>query len=173
MADISAIFGSLLIFGIAFPGLLMTGWLLFPASVGRARARLELTPWRCFWFGLIMTVLAAIPIIILLALPFGPAKFLGWVLLFLILAVSVLGSAGIVLNMSESLMRKSNASPAVAFLMSAIVLELAVFFPLIGWFLVFPGILVSALGATGFALLRWAPRVTPAPAVEPQLAPAV
>ena len=37
MADLTAVFGFLLLFGIAFPGLLTTWWLLFPGLVGRAQ----------------------------------------------------------------------------------------------------------------------------------------
>jgi uncharacterized protein involved in cysteine biosynthesis len=160
MADVSAIFGSLLIFGIAFPGMLTAWWLLFPASVERARMRLDQTPWQCFWFGGILTAAAVIPTVILLALPFGPAKFIGWTLIVIVLAFSSLGSAGIAAKMGERFAQQSNASPAAAFVRGAIALELAVFFPVLGWFLVFPLTIVAALGATGFALLRWVPKKT-------------
>lgn len=166
MADISAIFGSLLIFGIAFPGLLTAWWLLFPATVERAQTRLDQTPWQCFWFGGILAAAAVIPIVILLILPFGPAQFLGWALMVIVLAVSSLGSAGIAAKMGNRLVETSHASPAAAFVRGAIALELAVFFPLLGWLLVFPLTIVTALGATGFALLRWVPKTTPAKVVE-------
>lgn len=166
MADISAIFGSLLIFGIAFPGLLTAWWLLFPATVERAQTRLDQTPWQCFWFGGILTAAAVIPIVILLILPFGPAQFLGWALMVIVLAVSSLGSAGIAAKMGNRLVETSHASPAAAFVHGAIALELAVFFPLLGWLLVFPLTIVTALGATGFALLRWVPKTTLAKVVE-------
>ncbi len=166
MADISAIFGSLLIFGIAFPGLLTAWWLLFPATVERAQTRLEQTPWQCFWFGGIITAAVVIPTVILLVLPFGPAKFLGWTLMMVTLAVSSLGSAGIAAKMGKRLVETSHASPAAAFVRGAIALELAVFFPLLGWLLVFPLTIVTALGATGFAVLRWAPKTAPAKVAE-------
>lgn len=166
MADISAIFGSLLIFGIAFPGLLTAWWLLFPATVERAQTRLDQTPWQCFWFGGILTAAAVIPIVVLLILPFGPAQFLGWTLIVVVLAVSSIGSAGIAAKMGKRLVETSHASPAAAFVRGAIALELAVFFPLLGWLLIFPLTIVTALGATGFALLRWVPKTAPAKVVE-------
>jgi hypothetical protein len=166
MADISAIFGTLLIFGIAFPGLLTAWWLLFPATVERAQTRLDQTPWQCFWFGGILTAVVVIPAVILLVLPFGPAQFLGWTLIVLTLAVSSLGSAGIAAKMGQRLAQQSTASPAAAFVRGAIALELAVFFPLLGWLLVFPLTIVTALGATGFALLRWAPKTTTTKVIE-------
>ena len=153
MADISAIFGSLLFVGISFPGLLTSWWLLFPATVQRAQTRLERNPWKCFWLGGVISAAIILPTVILLSLPFGPAKFLGWSIIALTLAVSSLGSAGIAATMGERLAQKSNTSPATAFVFGAIALELAVVFPVLGWFLVLPLSTVTALGATGFALL--------------------
>lgn len=169
MADIYAIFGSLFIIGITFPGMLTAWWLFFPSAVERARLRLEHTPWQCFWLGAGLAFLLAVPTIILLALPSGPAKFIGWSLIVIVLTVSSLGSAGIAAKMGERLEQKSNLKPAPAFVQSAVLLELAVFFPLFGWFLALPLAVLTALGATGFALLRWLPRVKPAqiPAAEP------
>jgi hypothetical protein len=167
MADVSAIFGVLLIFGIAFPGMLISWWLLFPSTVERARLRLERTPWQSFWFGGILTAAFVIPVIILLALPFGLAKFLGWATVAVVLTLSSLGAAGIAAKMSERIAQISTASPFSAFLRGAIALELAVFFPVLGWFIIFPLTIVTSIGATGFALLCWSPRPIQAPAASP------
>jgi uncharacterized protein involved in cysteine biosynthesis len=161
MADISAIFGILLLVGIAFPGMLTAWWLLFPVTVERARVRFERTPWQSFWFGGVITAVVVIPTVILLALPFGPAKFVGWSIIILVLGFSSLGSAGIAAKMGETLVRRSNANPASAFVCGAVALELAVVFPVVGWLVVFPLIVVTALGAAGFALLRWQPKAAP------------
>jgi hypothetical protein len=167
MADVSAIFGVLLIFGVAFPGMLIAWWLLFPATVERARLRLESTPWQSFWFGGVLTALFIIPTVILLALPFGPAKFLGWATIAVVLVLSSLGSAGIAAKMGERIVQKSTASPFSAFLRGAIALELAIFFPVLGWFIVMPLTIVTSIGSTGFALLHWSPRVIQAPSASP------
>jgi len=166
MADISAIYGSLLIIGIAFPGMLSAWWLLFPASVERARLRLDQTPWQCFWLGGIISAGVVIPTVILLALPFGPAKFIGWTLIALVLTISSLGSAGIVAKMGARLAQSSQSSPAGAFVRAAIALELAILFPVLGWLLVLPLTIVTALGAAGFALLRWSPKTAALPTPE-------
>ncbi len=170
MADISAIFGSLLIIGITFPGMLSTWWLLFPTSVERAQTRLDQTPAQCFWFGGVLTAIALVPILVLLMLPFGPAQFIGWALIVILLTISSLGSAGIAARMGARLTQQSNISPAAAFLRSAIALELAVFFPVIGWIIVLPLTIVTALGATGFALLRWSPKTVSTPVINPAVA---
>lgn len=158
MADMIALFGSLLVLGITFPSLLATWWLLFPATVDRARLRLEQTPWRCFWFGGILLAGLTIPIVILLLLPYGPSKFIGWSLIVLALSISSLGAAGIASKMGERIGQTSSAGPAASFLRGALLLELGVFFPVIGWFIAMPLLMVVSLGATGFALLHWMPR---------------
>ena len=158
MADISAIFFILLILGIAFPAMLTAWWLLFPAVVARSQARVEKTLTRTFWMGLVIVIVLAIPILILLALPFGPAKFLGWVLLAASLALSSVGSAGMAAHLANRLAQQSKITPLGAFVRGAVLLELAAFFPVIGWLFLWPLFLITAFGATGFALLNWMPR---------------
>jgi len=159
MADISAIFFILLIISIAFPSMLTAWWLLFPSVVARAQTRVEKTLSRTFWLGLVIVIALTIPIVILLALPFGPAKFLGWILLAGSLALSSIGSAGIAAHFGERMKQTgNNYSPLSAFLRGSIILELAAFFPVLGWFFLWPLALIIAFGATGFALLNWMPR---------------
>jgi hypothetical protein len=158
MADISAIFFILLIVGIAFPAMLTAWWLWFPALIGRAQTRVEKTLPQTFWLGLVIMIGLAIPIVILLALPFGPAKFLGWILLAASLAFSSIGSAGIAAHLAYRLTQHGNVTASGGFVRGAVVLELAAFFPIIGWFFLWPLLLITAFGATGFALLNWLPR---------------
>jgi len=173
MANITAVFGILFILGVAFPGLLSAWWLLFPATVERARLRLDRTPWRCFWLGGVLTAMLSVPIGVLLALPFGPAKFTGWVLVAIALAFSALGAAGLASKMGDRLAARANAAltPAGAFVRGAIALELAAVFPFIGWFLLIPLTIVTSLGATAFALLRWMPRAIPLPEGDREATP--
>jgi hypothetical protein len=167
MADIAAVFGILISLGIAFPGMLAAFWLLFPATVERARLRLERTPWQCFWLGGVILALTVIPVVVLLALPFGPAKFLGWSLIVVIVSLSSIGFAGIAAKMGERLAgRSAGSSAAAAFVRGAVALELAMVFPAFGWFMIMPLAIVVALGATGFALLHWVPKKAAIPAPE-------
>ncbi len=163
MADVSAIFGILLTLGIVFPGLLTAWWLLFPATVERARLRLDHSPWSCFWLGGVITAVLVVPVVILLALPIGPAKLAGWGLIFLTLTFASLGAAGLAAKMALRLQARGEntvVSPG-AFVRAAIALELAAAFPVIGWFVLIPLAIVTALGATVFALLRWVPARAP------------
>ena len=169
MADISAIFFILLILGIAFPAMLTAWWLLFPSIVTRAQLRVEKTFTRTFWMGLVILVALAIPIVLLLALPFGPAKFTGWVLLAAALSLSSIGSAGIAAHLANRLSQQSNVSALGAFVRGAVLLELAAFFPVIGWLFLWPLFLITAFGATGFALLNWMPREKTQPSAATSL----
>jgi hypothetical protein len=161
MADISAIFFILLIIGIAFPAMLTAWWLLFPTVVSRAQSRVDKTPWGTFGMGLVILIAVTIPIVILLALPFGPAKFAGWILLAAALAVSSIGSAGIAAHLGARLARQSNFSALSGFVRGSVLLELAAFFPVLGWFFIWPLTIIMAFGATGFAFLNWMPREKP------------
>ena len=167
MADISAIFFILLIVGVAFPAMLTAWWLLFPALVTRAQTRVDKTPWGTFWLGLVVVIAITIPIVILLARPFGPAKFIGWILLAACLALSSIGSAGIAAHIGARLTRQSNLSALNGFMRGSVILELAAFFPVLGWFFIWPLLLIMAFGATGFAMLNWKPREKVNRASEP------
>lgn len=160
MADISAVFGILLSLGIVFPGLLTALYLLFPATVERARLRLDRTPWKCFFVGGLLTAFFAIPIVILLAIGNGATQFIAWVLIFLVLTFATLGAAGLASKMGDRLgLRSGNSlSPIASFVRGAIALELAAAFPIIGWVIFIPLAIVTGLGASAFALLRWVPR---------------
>ena len=163
MADISAVFGILVLLAVSYPGMLAALWLLFPATVERARLRLEQTPWQCFWLGGVISAAVIVPVVILLALPFGPAKFAGWALVVIVLSLANIGSAGLAAKMGERLTaRSAGISGAGAFVRGALALELAIGFPVFGWLLVLPLVLVLAIGATGFTLLHWLPKTTPA-----------
>ena len=159
MADISAIFFILLITSIAFPAMLAAWWLLFPSLITRAQTRIEKSLARSFWLGLVIIIAVTIPIVILLALPFGPAKFIGWILIAVSLALSSIGSAGIAAHLGERMQQAGNNYTSLgAFIRGSVVLELATFFPILGWFFLLPLALITAFGATGFALLNWMPR---------------
>ena len=158
MADISAIFFILLILGVAFPATLTAWWLLFPNLISRAQTRIEKSLASSFWLGLIIVIVLTIPIFILLALPFGPAKLIGWILLGASLALSSIGSAGIAAHLGARLTEQGHISLLSGFFRGAVILELAAFFPIIGWIFVWIPLLITACGATAFALLNWMPR---------------
>lgn len=160
MSDVMAIFGVLLLLGFAYPGMLTTWRALFPAVVDRACARLAGSMWKCFGFGLVVAFAFALPALILIALPFGPAKLIGWSIVASSLMLASLGASGLASLIGERLGQMSGPSwsEASVFVRGAVALELAAAFPIIGWFLFLPLSTVAAAGAGGFAVLNWMPR---------------
>lgn len=156
MSDVFAIFGTLLALGIIVPGTLTACWLLFPNFVGRAVSRLEVSPWHCLGLGAAAALLVGIPASLLIGLPGSLSKLLGGSLVTITLALAGIGAAGLVAAMSARLASQvgERLTPLAAFARSAIALELAAILPIIGWFIVLPGILLASLGATALALLK-------------------
>jgi len=160
MADVYAVFGTLLALGIIFPGMLFAWSLIFPDKVGKASSRIERTPWRCLGFGVVLLIPIGITASILLSIALGPANFLGAAVLVISLAFASLGASGMAGTMGQRLLPRSNesTSEAAGFLRGAVALELAAAFPVIGWFLVIPIATLTSLGAAAFSVLGWMPQ---------------
>ncbi|MGA9531397.1 MAG: hypothetical protein WBR18_01660 [Anaerolineales bacterium] len=157
MADVYAIFGTLLALGIAFPGMLTAWWLLFPGMIERASQRVSVTPGRSFGLGVLAAFLLAIPAAVLFALPIGGAKLLAVVLLAAGLGFASLGTAGVAAAMGRMWRQHAGdgASQTGSFVRAAIALELAAAFPFLGWFVFIPVTILVSLGGAVFAALNW------------------
>jgi hypothetical protein len=169
MADVFAVFGTLLAIGIALPGLLLTWRLLLPSLVNRAYQRLEQTPWQCFFTGSAFLAVYLIPTIILFNLPWTGFQALGAIAVFVLLTITSLGAAGLAGLMGQRLHDLGLASSMVgATVRGAVAMELAAIFPVIGWLVFIPITFILALGAFLFAILGWMPRPA-ARVVTPQV----
>jgi hypothetical protein len=159
IGDVTTVFALLAAMGIVFPGMLLAWSLLFPGMVERSRERVARTPGKTLVFGLIVSFAASIPIGILNALA-GPFQFVAYLGGFVWLTLATIGAAGIALMMGERLRGHGvNATTPGGLLRGAIALEFAVVFPVIGWFIVFPIVLLASVGASVLALLHWTPGV--------------
>jgi len=150
MADMYAIFGSLILVGISYPAMLTAWWLLFPERVEKARIRISEKPKKSFGLGLLYGVIAAIPAAILFSLPAQFTQVLAWIWLVLVLGAASLGAAGIAAELGLRLNWKNDGEfqSLGAFIRGAAILELASIFPVIGWILIIPvGTLIGLGGA--------------------------
>ena len=174
MADVYAVFGTLLALGIAFPGMLVGYWLLFPSAVSRAQQRLEATPYRCLFLGLGAAALTIALVSMFSAVSLGVIKLLAAILGFGALAVATIGAAGIASSMAARLRvaAAGGLSDAAALVRGAVAFELAAAFPLVGWFVALPVSLVASYGAGIFSLLHWMPRAARVSVAEPALSQA-
>ena len=155
MADVYAVFGTLLALGIAFPGMLVAWWLLFPRVVARASGCLDRSPWSCLGIGLGLAVAVAVLAGILSAVPLGLFKFFGLLLTVLALGLASLGAAGVAALLGSRLSERAGGghSPFTGFLRGALALELAAAFPFIGWLLTIPVVTLVSLGAAARGML--------------------
>ena len=156
MADMYAIFGSLILIGISYPAMLTAWWLLFPEKVEKARLRISEKPKKSFGFGLLAGGIAAIPTAILFALPSQFTQVLGWIWLVLVLGAASLGAAGIAAEIGLRLNWRNdgNFQSLGVFLRGAAILELASAFPVIGWLLIIPIGTLVALGGAVHAIFK-------------------
>lgn len=157
IGDITALFATLAALGVVFPGLLVAWLLLMPNVVERARARATRAPWKSLVLGVILLVVAGIPIAALNAAA-GPLQFIGIVSAFLVLTVVSVGAAGVAAMMGERLRGQGvNATAPGALVRGAVALEFALVFPLVGWFIVLPLTALVSLGAAVPALVPGRP----------------
>lgn len=150
MADMYAIFGSLILVGISYPAMLTAWWLLFPERVEKARIRISEKPKKSFGLGLLFGFIAALPAAILFSLPAQFTQILAWIWLVLVLGTASLGAAGIAAEIGLRLNWKNDGEfqSLGAFIRGAAILELASIFPVIGWLLLIPaGTLIGFGGA--------------------------
>lgn len=166
MADIYAVFGTLLALGIAFPGMLTAWWLMFPRVVGRAAESLDLSPWSCLAIGVALAAAVSIVLAVLAAVPLKLVKFFGLLLAIAALGLASLGASGAAALLGVRLAGRSGPglSPFAGFLRGALALELAAAFPLIGWLLTIPAVTLLSLGAASRAVLGFSPRTRSSPA---------
>lgn len=156
MADIYAIFGSLILIGISYPAMLTAWWLLFPEKVERARLRISEKPKKSFGNGILAGMLAAIPAAILFTLPSQFTQVLGWIWLILVLGAASLGAAGISAEIGLRLNWKNDGGfqSLGAFIRGAVILELASVFPIIGWLVFIPVGTLIGLGGAVYAIFK-------------------
>lgn len=140
MADMYAIFGSLILIGISYPALLTTWWLLFPQRVEKIRIRITEKPKKNFGLGLLYSAISAVPAVILFSLPSQFSQVLAWIWLIIVLGAASLGAAGIAAELGLRLNWKNDGGyqSQGAFIRGAAILELASIFPIIGWLLIIP-----------------------------------
>ncbi len=154
MADVYAVFGTLLALGIAYPGLLSAWRMMFPDFVERTQKRISQSPWRSFGLGAGLGVPVILVSVLLVSIPAPPVRFIGALLAVFALSLASLGAAGLAGSMGSRLNELSGGRYSVpgAQVRGAVALELAAIFPFIGWLLVFPLGTLTCFGAGVHAL---------------------
>lgn len=148
IADVLAGIVALTLLGLGFGSLAITFSLVFPRAVERAAEHVSAHPRSSFVAGL--GTLAAVLLLsgILLKVPSAPARLLGLGFLLATLTVATLGGTGLAVQLGRRLRDPGKDAPSTRDLIGgALLLESAVAFPIVGWFVVFPIAFLVTLGA--------------------------
>lgn len=142
---------------LGFYVIMLAYWLvafaLAPKLVDGSRRRFEVSPIR----NLLMGLLVGVPVVglgmLLFSIPNTFPKILGFGFILLPLLMGLLGSAGLCQRIGEGLNSPSDkGAPWMGVRRGGIVLGLTFIFPLLGWFMVMPLVLISGVGAL---VLSW------------------
>ncbi len=159
MADVYIVTFSVIGILISFPGLAAALNLLLPATTERAYQRLAQTPVKSLILGLPITFAIIVWVLITANIPFGPVQFLAFVGAMIGMGLNSIGAAGLARLMGERIGDLTGTGTDLLNLIrGAVIYELACLFPLVGWFVLFPILVIMTVGAASFAMLRWVPR---------------
>ncbi|MGD8621886.1 MAG: hypothetical protein PVH60_08040 [Anaerolineales bacterium] len=154
MADVYAVFGTLIALGVAYPGLLSAWRMMLPAFVERAQIRISSNAWGSFGLGAGLGLPVIFGSAFLVSVPAPFLRFLGVTIAVCALSLASLGAAGLAGLMGSRLNDLSDNRYTMpgAQVRGAVALELAAIFPLVGWLLVFPLGTLTCFGAGVLAL---------------------
>ena len=151
MADILQVL--LLIVGALI--IVVSYWLLFealaPRWVERSRKQYVEHPFRAVFAGIF---LLALPLIAAIALIQSPAQAIGFFIIFGLILIGLLGSAGLARHVGTQLPSEGDEKhPWRRVLRGGAVLSISCVMPFLGWFAVLPLILVSGFGALALSII--------------------
>ena len=140
--------------GLTTWALILAAGLLFNSRAHTAREKYESRPWLGFGLGLLLAATVGIVSVVLASAPIPIAKLMGTTGLMILLAVSALGSAGLCQIIAMRIRTLEPAlSPYAALTRAGMLLVVAMFFPLLGWFLIGPVVFITSLGIGVQALM--------------------
>lgn len=138
-----------ILMGIGFTtwALILAASLLFNGRAHAAKERYESHPWAGFGIGLVMTLTVGLLSLVLAQVPVPLFKIMGTSGLMLLLAISSLGSAGLCQLIAVRIRNlEPTLSPYAALTRAAMLIVVAGFFPILGWFFIGPILFVTSLG---------------------------
>lgn len=151
---------------IALWALMVGVALLFDKRVFQAEERLKTAPWKALGTGALLAGMVGVIGVGSWANPIGLLKLIGYLLSMLILALAVIGGAGLAQMVGERIQAfGSHLSPFGALQRGAVLIVLAALVPFFGWFLFLPLTILAALGAGFYAF--WPRAAAPERVPEP------
>lgn len=147
IGDVFAIIS--LIAGIGFTAwaLILGFTLMFPSRAAIAQERFERKPITGFGIGIATLLVFGLLAIACLSIQIPLLKLTGTLILATLISVSVMGCGGLVLLLGRRICTlEPDLSLYGSLLRATMILVVAMFFPVVGWFLLGPAILIASLG---------------------------
>lgn len=134
--------------------------LLFEGKAARARQICERTPWVGFVTGLALSTVFGVLSVALLKAPLPISKLMGTALYLVLMALATVGASGVATLLSERVAAMDRTLSRYATLIRACgIISIACVFPLIGWFLVGPVLVICSVGYGAIALTQKSPQL--------------
>ena len=152
MADVFTVVFSVVAILMAVPAYWLMSRALFPRVAIQSRARFTDTPLRLLPLGLIVGSILVTPALVLVNLPYGPAKVIGVWMLAGSVALALSGAGGLATRIGDSISPEDSAANRT--LKGGLALELACLLPVLGWFIIPTLVLIAGFGAATLALVK-------------------
>jgi hypothetical protein len=135
---------------------------LLPTASTRSQAALSRSPWRAFFIGLANYLFLGGLGLVLLSTGNGALGLVGVLMIAFLTAITAIGLTGLVAltGARVAALQSAESSPFKQLAWGTTALALAGLLPFVGWFLLTPGLLLTAFGA---AVLAWRSRKQPEP----------
>ena len=139
--------------------------LLFQGSANRAKDAFLSGPWKNLALGVLVSILLFLFSMPLLSVPIPGAKLLGMMILLTWMSLAVLGMSGVAMVVADRICVLDPSLARYAALLRAVsLLVIAGVFPLLGWFLLGPALIIASTGyglraIIGHTERAWAPPV--------------
>lgn len=154
LGDVLAIVASLAGICVSAWALTMAVTTLFWDRTNRAKDAVATRPWPAFWTGILTVLVGGTISVIFLNLPNPLMKGVGWLMLMAILSLAAIGAGGIAGVAGERLRHLDpSLTPYQATVRGVAFVIVAGIFPILGWFLVAPLLLIVGAGA-GLTAMR-------------------
>lgn len=154
-ADVLAVVFGILGLFLAVPAFQLVCRALWPRVADQAQRRFRETPGRTVTAGLFLALPLLLPPMALLGVDVGPVRMAGVWWIALVIGLSLAGLSGLATRIGDTVAGPADeARPWLALVKGSVVLGLACLVPILGWFLLMPGLLVAGAGASLLAVVR-------------------
>ncbi len=147
IGDVFSVIGTLVGICITAWAVIMGAALLFQSSASRARDAYRVGPWKGIGLGFLLTSIFGVVGIVLTKVPNPVVKLAGMGVLLGLMVLSALGASGISMLIAE---RVAALDPTVsrygAMQRATSIMVIAGVFPILGWFLIGPLLIIASVG---------------------------